>query len=187
MKERDPMKRMKGGPAALLRRIAALALIVLLGLQQLPGHALAAEGDETSAVAWKTLDNTRKTASAGKAVENTYILEVSSGTRQGGGTADNVLYFIIHYTTDDGEQRSTVLVPGEDALSKGFDTASAQGNRNARRQDVYDIFGYGTAELNTKKALGSVATDQFMFTTVDKVKSFDKIQIFDRRNEEHGN
>ena len=183
------MKRMKGGRAALVRRIAALALILLLGLQQLPGHALAAEGDgtKTSAVTWKTLDDTRKPVSAGKAVENTYILEVSSGTRQGGGTADNVLYFIIHYTTDKQEQRTLVLVPGEDAISKGFNAASAQGNRDARRQEVYDVFGYNTAELNTKKGLGSVATDQFMFTTVDAVERFDKIQIFGRRDEEHGN
>ena len=183
------MKRMKGGWAALLRRIAALSLVLLLGLQLLPGHALAAEGDgtKTSAVTWKTMDNTQKAVSAGKAVTNTYILEVSSGTRQGGGTAENVLYFIIHYTTDKNEQRTLVLVPGEDAISKGFDAAAAQGNRNARRQEVYDVFGYNTAELNTKKGLGSVATDQFMFTTVDKVERFDKIQIFGKRNEEHGN
>ena len=178
------MKRDMRTRSGRVRRLLALTLALLMGLGFLPAPTRAAESDSSI---WKTLDNTDKTVSAGKAMTNTYILEVSSGTRQGGGVAENVLYFIIHYTTGDGDQRTTVLVPGEDAISDGFDAASAQGNRNARRQQVYDVFGYGTAELNTKKALGSVATDQFMFSTVDEVKSFDKIQVFGRRNEEHGN
>ena len=181
------MKKRQNGSTALLRRAAALMLVLLLCLQFLPGQARADEGSASTGVAWKTMDNTQNTASAGQKMTNTFILEVSSGTRQGGGTADNVLYFVVHYTTLTMEQRSVVLVTGEEAISAGFDTAAAAGNRNERRETVYRVFGYGTVELNEKKALGSLETDQFMFTTTEDVLSFDKIQIFGKRNEEHGN
>ena len=182
------MKKHTGGWCARYRRAAALALILLLCLQLLPGMARAAEGDEEkTAIVWETMDNSANTASNGKRVSNTYILEVSSGTRQGGGVADNVLYFIIHYTTAEGDQRTKILAPHVDALYKGFNAAAAAGNREERRQTVWDTFGYSTAPLNEKEALGSVATDQLMFTTADSVATFDKIQIFGKRNEEHGN
>ena len=116
----------------------------------------------------------------GQAVKNTYIFEVSSGSRRGGGTADNILYFNICYTTTDGFSRSSILFPGVDALSNGFDAASAVGNRTVRRDLVESSFGYTTAALNAKQALGSVQTDQLMFTTPAPIRSIDKIQIFGR-------
>ena len=172
-----------------LCRAAAVALLVFTLLQLLPaGRILAAEEDESSSgeavLQWQTLAGT--TASAGKKMENTYILEVSSGTRQGGGCADNVLYFIIKYTTFDGMERTAVLLPGEDALSSGYDIASAQGNREKRIRDVSEYFGYGMAPLRSKAALSSVETDQFLFTTPAKVKSIDQIQVFGKRNPDHG-
>jgi hypothetical protein len=152
---------------ALLRRFCAFALILMLSLQLMPGIALAdddGDGDDgggsSGSSDWKTLDNTGKPASSGKAVTNTYIFEVSCGTRQGGGTADNVLYFIISYTSKDRQKRTVVLAPHEDALTDGFAEAEAQGNRDQRRADVKEYFGYSTADLKTKAALGSLATDQ---------------------------
>ena len=178
------MNRIKVGCAARLRRTAAFVLVMLLFLQQLSVLAHAADSEST---AWKTIDGTLNTASAGSSRTNTYILEVSSGTRQGGGTADNVLYFVIHYTTTSGDQRSVILSPADDAVSAGFKAAAAIGNRDARRATVKSVFGYETAPLSEKKALGSVATDQFMFTAADAVSTIDKIQIFGKRNEQHGN
>ena len=177
------MNRIKDGRAARFRRIAAFVLIALLCLQQLPGRARA----DNESTAWKTIDGTLNPVSSGRSRTNTYILEVSSGTRQGGGTADNVLYFIIHYTTISGDQRSVILSPADDAVSAGFTAAAAVGDRDARRATVKTVFGYETAPLSWKKALGSVETDQFMFTTADTVSTIDKIQIFGKRNEQHGN
>ncbi len=179
---------------ALLRRFCAFALILMLSLQLMPGIALAdddGDGDDgggsSGSSDWKTLDNTGKPASSGKAVTNTYIFEVSCGTRQGGGTADNVLYFIISYTSKDRQKRTVVLAPHEDALTDGFAEAEAQGNRDQRRADVKEYFGYSTADLKTKAALGSLATDQYMFTTPDAIDSIDQVQVFGRRDEDHGN
>ena len=180
------MRKNTGRRFGFLRRICAFALILMLSLQLLPGLALAAD-DEEGGSDWKTLDNTEKPASSGKAMTNTYIFEVSCGTRQGGGTADNVLYFIISYTSKDQQKRTVVLVPHEDAVTDGFIEAEAQGNRDQRRADVKKYFGYSTAELDTKEALGSLATDQYMFTTPDAIGSIDQIQVFGRRDEDHGN
>ena len=176
------MKRNTLGLGKLVRRIFALALTALMGFQLLPGTARA---DETDSM-WKTLDNTQQTVSAGKAVSNTYILEVSSGSRLGGGPADNVQYFIISYTASDGQSRTVVLVPGEDAVSQGFKIAAAQGNREDRRKTVERVFGYSTEALGDKRALSSLETDQYLFTTPASIRSIDKIQVFGMRNEQHG-
>ena len=180
------MRKNTGRRLGFLRRICAFALILMLSLQLLPGLALAAD-DEESSSDWKTLDNTGKALSSGKSMTNTYIFEVSCGTRQGGGTADNVLYFIISYTSKDKQKLTAVLAPHQDALSDGFAEAEAQGNRNQRRADVKKNFGYSTVELGQKEALGSLATDQYMFTTPDAIDSIDQIQVFGRRDEDHGN
>ena len=118
------MRKNTGRRFRFLRRICAFSLILMLSLQLLPGLALAADDEEGSSD-WKTLDNTEKPASSGKAVTNTYIFEVSCGTRQGGGTADNVLYFIISYTSKDQQKRTVVLAPHEDAVTRGFAEAEA--------------------------------------------------------------
>ena len=178
------MRKLFGGCFGILRRVCAFALILMLSLQLLPGLALAADGDEGAA--WKTLDNSLNRASSGKSVENTYIFEVSCGTRRGGDSADNVLYFIISYKTVDNQKRTLVLAPHEDAVSKGFRMAEEQGNRNDRRDRIQKTFGCSVPDLDTKEALGSMATDQYMFTTPEAILSIDQIQIFGKRNEEHG-
>ena len=177
------MRKNIGGRSRRLRRVCAFALILMLSLQLLPGLSLAAGEDAGS---WQTLDNSSKQASSGKAVENTYIFEVSCGTRRGGDSADNVLYFIISYKSADGQKRTLVLAPHEDAVSKGYKMAEEQGNRNDRRDKVTEVFGCTVPDLETKKALGSLATDQYMFTTPEAILSIDQIQIFGKHNEEHG-
>ncbi|MBQ9719641.1 MAG: hypothetical protein IJV64_02995 [Oscillospiraceae bacterium] len=117
----------------------------------------------------------------GTAAKNTYIFEVSSGTRLGGGAAEHVLYFIVGYTTTDGAKRSIVLSPSEDAISNGFAQASAVGSRSDRRATVEATFGYQTTALDKRVALSSVQTDQMMFTTPAQVQSIDKVQIFGRK------
>ena len=117
--------------------------------------------------------------SAGTKVNNTYILEVSTGTVKEDGAADNVSYFVIYYTSG-GAQRSTVIFPGADGVQRGMDAAAAVASRNERRQLVEDIFGYSTAPLRDQKGLRSVKTDQFLFTTPTPITTIDRIQIFGR-------
>ena len=100
------MRKNMSGRSGILRRVCAFAIVLILSLQLLPGLSLAA-GDEGSS--WKTLDDSEKQASSGKAVENTYIFEVSCGTRRGGDSADNVLYFIISYKTVDNQKRTLAV------------------------------------------------------------------------------
>ena len=129
---------------------------------------------------WLPLKNTTQQASAGKPMTNTYILETSSGTRQGGGTADNILYFSVQYTDENGIRRDAIIMPGEDAQQASLKTAYEQGNREARRAKIAELFGYTTENMLQKKAMGNVQTDQLMFTTPYPVQSIDKIQIFGR-------
>ena len=162
-------------------RMVAVLLLLLLCLDLLPVAARAA--DEGSApLNWKTLESTGK-ASAGTAVENTYILEISSGTRRGGGVTDNVLFISVDYTTADNLSRSIILIPGENEMGRGFDQAAAAGNRESRRNDVQSIFGITTRELRDKDSLGSVQTDQIMFTAPERISTIDKIQVFGKRTE----
>ena len=165
----------------LWRRVAAGILLLLLGLGLVPAGAEAAgEEPESAPLSWKTLQGAGP-ASAGRAVENTYILEVSSGTRQGGGVTDNVLFISVDYTTQDGFSRTAVILPGENEMGRGFDEAAAAGNRNERRREVQEIFGISTPELRDKASLGSMQTDQILFTTPQRIQSVDKIQIFGKQ------
>ena len=128
-------------------------------------------------------------ASSGTPMTNTYMLEVSTGSVRYGGTADNVKYFVIYYTTGTGENaktRSAVIFPGKDAMRKSMDAASSVGNREERRQTVREVFGYTTAALRDRKGLGNVHTDQLLFTTPDKIETIDRIQIFGRLEETTG-
>ncbi|MBQ9464987.1 MAG: hypothetical protein IJU67_06880, partial [Lachnospiraceae bacterium] len=161
-----------------VRRAAALVLSLVLSLQFLPARARAAED---APLEWQTFGRPDESLTQGTAAENTYILEVSSGTRLGGGAAENVLYFIVGYTTTDGSKRSAVLSPSEDAISVGFAQASRVGSREERREAVEAYFGYQIEPLEKKTALSSVQTDQMMFTTPAAVQSIDKVQIYGRK------
>ena len=156
----------------------ALVLSLALSLQLLPATARAADD---APLEWQPFGRVESPMTQGTAAQNTYIFEVSSGTRLGGGAAENVLYFIVGYTTTDGAKRSVVLSPSEDAITNGFAQASAVGSREARRASVETTFGYQTPALDTRVALSSVQTDQMMFTTPAQVQSIDKVQIFGRK------
>ena len=120
--------------------------------------------------------------SSGRQVKNTYLLEVSSGTRFGGGTAENIVYFMVSYTTGSAK-RTMVLMPQADAISTGFKMAAAVGSRQKRIDDMTNVFGYKGVDLYADKAMGSVQTDQFMFTTPEEITSIDRIQIFGSRTD----
>ncbi|MBO6159465.1 MAG: hypothetical protein J6P72_09465 [Firmicutes bacterium] len=109
---------------------------------------------------------------------NCYILEVSTGTTQGGTPIENILYFAVHYTAG-GSKHTEIIMPQEDAVQRGFEIAYNVGNRSSRANMVKDLFGLNVNE-NDPAALGSVQTDQFLFTTTEPITSIDKIQIFGR-------
>ena len=105
------------------RRGALRRAVALLALLSLFSEPLPAAGDDTPAdSAWRTMGSAGA-VSQGEAVENTYILEISSGTRNGGGAADNVLFFSVFYTSEEGFSHTAIVMPGEDALKKGFENS----------------------------------------------------------------
>jgi len=169
------------------RRFAALALCLVMLIGVLPAQAFAID--------WKDLSMTKATgpnsADAGSdqeqngthiAGKNYYVLEVSSGTRLGGGYADNVLYFAVQYTDVNGTQRTAIIMPGLDGVSTGNQVAHDISNQERRRQMVNDLFGYTTEDLINRKALGSVTSDQLLFEAPFKVSTIDKIQIFGKKS-----
>ncbi|MBQ2143607.1 MAG: hypothetical protein II436_00705, partial [Oscillospiraceae bacterium] len=175
------------------RRLLALVLCLALGLSLLP-LSYASEGNDPNPNPVQAQPSVERTvsasdeqpASAGSGARNTYLLEVSTGSVRGGGTADNVKYFVIYYTTGSGSSaktRSEVIFPGKDAMRKSMDAASDVANRDSRRQKVEQIFGYTTDALRDRKGLGSIHTDQFLFTTPEPVTTIERIQIFGRLEE----
>lgn len=173
---------MKGGMSKVRgygRKIisAMLSLVMLLGLLPVtPAQAADHAVEINSPVAALTGSK----VSGGKNSSNTYILEVSSGTIGGGGTAENILYFAVYYTTSKAK-RTEIIMPGEDAVETGFRTAASSGNRNARLGMAEDTFGYEIPNLYERKGLRSVTTDQFLFQTPEQIISIDKIQVFGRK------
>ena len=123
---------------ACLRQILAglLALTMLIGLLPVT-PAKAAEISDRSPSVSAPLKGSK--VGSGKSVSNTYILEVSSGTRQGGGNADNVIYFAIEYHTG-STRRTVVLMPGEDAIESGFRIAAKAGNSIQTETSMQIIF-----------------------------------------------
>ena len=194
--------RLRSPALAQLRRLFALLLAIALSLQLLPQAAAedihpptASEtqeetSPETTEPAYVPPDpvefsfSSEKPASLGSSMTNTYMLEVSTGSNRGGGTADHVKYFVIYYTDINSLKRSEVIFPGKDDMKKSMDAASAVANRNNRRGKVESVFGYTTEDLNARKGLGSNHTDQYLFTTPAAIDTIDRIQIFGRLQEE---
>ena len=176
---RHTRKKLHKAAAAVLQLVKRInvkaAVSVLLCLVIVFGIVPQTENAQVYGLEWKDLD---KHSDSSRVVDRTYILEVSSGTRLGGGYADNILYFSVYYTDTKGVQRNTILMPGVDAVSNGYETAMKAGAPTARRNLVQELFEYTTAPLENRKALGSVVTDQILFTTPERVESIDKIQIF---------
>ena len=93
------------------RRLVALVLCLGLCLSLLPLTVLRAEASDTTPAATGTEHMVRSSdetpVTGGTPMTNTYMLEVSTGSVRGGGTADNVKYFVIYYTTGTGESART--------------------------------------------------------------------------------
>ena len=179
MKEQS-MNRRIGSRRAGIRRLTAFLLAALLCAQAFSGLTVLAAGEPgaAGAVSWHDLDN-RAALGSGQDVTNTYILEVSSGTKQGGGTHDNIQYFTITYRTG-STRRQAIILPREDAVATSVEAAASVASRNSRRQMVTDTFGYATPGLANATALGSVSTDQFLFTTPEAITGIESIQVFGR-------
>ena len=175
---------MKGkGFGQLKKRLIASVLSAVLAVTMLPVSVFA--DDETgtpaaSAQSWDILGG-QAAVSEGRTQNATYILEVSTGTNTGGTTADNVMYFAVHYTDENNKKRTEIIMPGIDAIERGYEVAAQAGSRTRRIRSVQTLLGYTIPALDTNKAMGSVQTDQFLFTAPAKVKHFDKIQIFGKK------
>lgn len=170
-------KRMRTKWEACLRQILSGLLVLTMLIALVPVQpAGAAEISDRSPSVSAPLRGTK--VGNGKNVSNTYILEVSSGTRQGGGNADNVIFFAIEYHTG-STRRTVVLMPGEDAIESGFRIAARAGNRDSRISMINSTFNCSLeTNLEKKLPLGSVQTDQYLFETPSTVTSIDKVQVF---------
>ena len=168
------------GMGHMLRRLMSVLLVLAMLFQLLPDSAVKAEASSGGTA--KELGKFSRVGS-GRNMTNTYILEISSGTRNGGGAADNVLYFAVYYTTTDNVQRTAILIPTVDALTNSFEQAAGYGNRNSRIEMVRNVFNYRNQNYNERQALGSVQTDQLIFKAQGQVVSFDKIQIFGKKTQ----
>ena len=172
-------KRRFSGRGRMLRRLTSVLLVLAMLFQLLPGSAKKAEA--ASASTEKELGKFSKVGSGTNAGSNTYILEISSGTKSGGGAAENVLYFAVYYTTTDGMKRTAILCPTVDALTNSLTEAKNAGSRSSRESLVKDTFGYRNQSFTERKALGSAQTDQLIFKSQGTVRSFDKIQVFGKK------
>ena len=174
------MKRIHLGQ--LKKRLIASALAAVLAVTALPASVFA-DDDTPPAASSTTWDILGKQArvSNGKAQDATYILEVSTGTNYQASVADNVMYFAVHYTDVNGKKRTEIIMPGIDAVERGFDIASKVASRSRRFRTVQALMGYAVPDLLTNTAMGSVQTDQFLFTAPAKISHFDKIQIFGKK------
>ncbi|MBR0312174.1 MAG: hypothetical protein IJQ98_07275 [Oscillospiraceae bacterium] len=72
-----------------VHRWVSLVLSLVLSLQLLPSGARAADD---APLEWRSFGRVESPMTQGTTAQNTYIFEVSSGTRLGGGAAENVLY-----------------------------------------------------------------------------------------------
>ncbi|MBR0115045.1 MAG: hypothetical protein IJM11_07695, partial [Firmicutes bacterium] len=165
--------------AGRIRRTASLLLVFAVLLSAVPAEAFAID--------WFPVNKTQDAAAAAPTpTTNTYILEVSSGSRAKGTIADNVLYFVVSYTTGSGStavSRSAIIMPNVDGISDGIDKAEQYGSRSSRKSIAASGFGYAPAgDAEGYKALGSVQTDQFLFTTPEEITSITGIQIFGKRS-----
>ena len=163
-----------------VRRFIALLLVLALILPGVP--VIEARADDEDNLDWKQF-NVKTTVSSGSAVSNTYILEVSSGTHLKGGSFNNIQYINVIYKSATGEH-TAVIMPGIDGLSSGYSAAYRVGRRSYGYPSPLDFMEYKQTNPLEHEALGSVETNQFMFTTPETINTIERIQIFGRRTEE---
>lgn len=158
------------------RRACAVLMAALIISALLPAGAFASQDGSVT-----VKNGSGSPVSAGRDVTNTYILEVSTGTVKGGGSASNVLYFAVYYTTQTAE-RVAVVFPSNDDIAHGYRKASAVGSRSTRMGTVRDVFGYET-DIMDVKGLKSVSTDQYLFETPEPIVSIQRIQVFGQKSD----
>ncbi len=175
-----------------VRRFAVMLVIAAILIGYLPAmYVWAAEdggsGSSSESVSWKAFGtgNSGKAVTEGQTVSHLYMMEISTGIVNNDKLDENILFFNIHYTTTDGRKGQKVIVPGEDGITNGIETAATVGMRTARDRMVTETFGLmKTPSFMTPKALQSVSTDQYLFEIPDdEIASLDKFQIFGTKND----
>ena len=166
------------------KRIAAILLALAMVLQAVPVFAATIDTVEGADKTYDLLPAVNQPVGKGWTAGQFYILEVSTGTNLRGGVADNILYFSVLYTTEQNVQRTVVIMPQQDGKSDGFERAEVGGTAESRNRGMGVLFGYDEIDLGAVPAMGSVKTDQFLFSTPEPVKSIDRIQIFGKRTNE---
>ena len=158
-----------------VRRFAVMLVIAAILIGYPPAmHVWAAEdggsGSSSESVSWKAFGtgNSGKAVTEGQTVSHLYMMEISTGIVNNDKLDENILFFNIHYTTTDGRKGQKVIVPGEDGITNGIETAATVGMRTARDRMVTETFGLmKTPSFMTPKALQSVSTDQYLFEIPD--------------------
>ena len=122
------------------------------------------------------------TAYAAKPAEPTYLFEVTTGMRTASGDEDKIDFFIITYTTEGSGDRtiSKFLFPSKNAWTQTYEMATAANNSQAERDRmIRSTYGYAGADLKVgKKLFQSYSTDQYLFTTPEKIKEIKRVQVF---------
>ncbi len=128
---------------------------------------------------------------SGSLTDNTYALQISTGTVSvSGSLADEILYFKITYTDTDGYTRSHRIFPGENALQNSMNWAKSVGSESKktdnRATQLYTKLGVSvTADT---AAFQSYATDTFFFQPLKQVESIQSVEMLmcDRQTEVSG-
>ncbi len=123
--------------------------------------------------------------------DNTYALQVSTGTVSASGSlTDEILYFKITYTDTDGYTRSHRIFPSEEALQNSVNWARTVGSESSKTNSsvlqLYLKLGVSAAVQAT--AFQAYATDTFFFQPLKQVKSIQSVEILmcDRQTEVSG-
>ena len=121
-------------------------------------------------------------AYAKKPTEPTYLFEVTTGVRTEAGSEENIDFFVITYTTQSSGQKtvSKVLFPAKDGWKKTFETLTAIDDTQVKRDEEFEQkYGYTLAPLNDDKQIfQSYSTDQYLFTTEEKITEIKRVQFF---------
>ncbi len=113
--------------------------------------------------------------------DNTYALQVSTGTVSASGSLeDEILYFKITYTDTDGYVRSHRIFPGENALADSMDWAEAQGSETKKVDNTVTNLKskLGVTAARDTTAFQAYSTDTFFFQPLKAVKDIQSVEVF---------
>ena len=117
---------------------------------------------------------------SGSLTDNTYALQISTGTVSASGNlADEILYFKITYTDTDGYTRSHLIFPGENALQDSVSWANSVGSESVKTNNriltMYTKLGVAAAPVTV--GFQSYATDTYFFQPLKPVKSIQSVEM----------